>query len=382
MKKLPTFIKTLLYLLLAVVIVVVYALSIQVTKPDMEKLVTQLPKSKAILGQLFTPDLFESATTDLLKINLDLPVPCGSAAEESPSENGPRIIIAPTCGNVGDLITVEGFDLGDKSPISLRWILPDGNTMGVKSFDADEDGHFIMEIPIRPITVTTDGKAPQIQAEVSLLGTKIVPSQTLKDVVDAIMVTIFMALLATTIATIIAVPLSFLGSANIVKKGCFGSGVYYVARNLMSLIRSFDSLVLAIIFALIVGYGSPFGGVLALVIITTVSLGKMFSEAVESIDPGPIEALTATGANRLQVVWYAIVPQIIPDFLSYIIYHWDINVRISTIIGFVGGGGIGYYLSQKINTFEYHKAGTALLAIIIVVMALDFLSSEMRKRFI
>ena len=108
----------------------------------------------------------------------------------------------------------------------------------------------------------------------------------------------------------------------------------------------------------------------------------MFSEAVESIDPGPIEALTATGANRLQVVWYAVVPQIIPDFLSYIIYHWDINVRISTIIGFVGGGGIGYYLSQRINTFEYHKAGTALLAIIIVVMALDALSSEMRKRYI
>jgi phosphonate transport system permease protein len=382
MKKLPAFVKTILYLLLAVAIVMIYTLSIQVTKPDMEKLVTKLPNAKVILGQLFDPDLFESATSELLKINLDLPVPCGSAAEEAPVESGPRIIIAPTCGNVGDIVTVEGFDLGKNSPVSLRWILPDGMTMGVKSFDADEYGHFVMEIPIRPITATTDGIAPQIQAEASRLGTKIVPSQALKDVVDAIMVTIFMALLATTIATIIAVPLSFLASANIVKKGCFGTSVYYIARNLMSLIRSFDSLVLAIIFALIVGYGSPFAGVLALVIITTVSLGKMFSEAVESIDPGPIEALTATGANRLQVVWYAVVPQIIPDFLSYIIYHWDINVRISTIIGFVGGGGIGYYLSQRISTFEYHKTGTALLAIIIVVMALDFLSAEMRKRYI
>jgi phosphonate transport system permease protein len=353
-----------------------------VTKPDMEKLVTKLPNARVILGQLFDPDLFESATSELMKINLDIPVPCGSATEETPIESGARIIIAPTCGNVGDKVVVEGFNLGKKSPISLRWILADGKTMGVKSFNADESGHFLMEIPIRPITITTDGKAPQIQAEVSMLGTKIVPSQALKDVVDAMMVTIFMALLATTLATIMAVPLSFLASANIVKKGCFGTTVYYITRNLLSLIRSFDSLVLAIIFALIVGYGSPFGGVLALVIITTVSLGKMFSEAVESIDPGPIEALTATGANRLQVVWYAVVPQIIPDFLSYIIYHWDINVRISTIIGFVGGGGIGYYLSQKINTFEYHKAGTALLAIIIVVMALDFLSAEMRKRYI
>jgi phosphonate transport system permease protein len=297
-------------------------------------------------------------------------------------ETGSRITISPACGNVGDKITVQGYELGKNSPVSLRWLLPDGNTMGVKSFNADENGAFMMEIPVRPITVTTDGKAPQIQAEVSMLSKKIVPAQALKDVVDAIMVTIFMALLATTIATIIAVPLSFLASANIVKKGCFGTTVYYITRNLLSLIRSFDSLVLAIIFALIVGYGSPFGGVLALVIVTVVSLGKMFSESVESIDPGPIEALTATGANRLQVVWYAVVPQIIPDFLSYIIYHWDINVRISTIIGFVGGGGIGYYLSQRINTFEYHKAGTALLAIIIVVMALDALSSEMRKRYI
>jgi phosphonate transport system permease protein len=108
----------------------------------------------------------------------------------------------------------------------------------------------------------------------------------------------------------------------------------------------------------------------------------MFSEAVENIDPGPIEALTASGANRLQVVLYAIVPQIVPDFLSYIIYHWDINVRISTVIGYVGGGGIGYLLQQDINTFQYQKAGTAILVIIIVVWTLDFLSAEIRKKFI
>jgi len=108
----------------------------------------------------------------------------------------------------------------------------------------------------------------------------------------------------------------------------------------------------------------------------------MFSESVESIDSGAIEAVTATGANRLQVIMYGVVPQIVPDFMSFTIYHWDINVRISTVIGFVGGGGIGYYLSQRINTFEYGKAGTALLAIVIIVWVLDFLSSEIRKRLI
>jgi len=119
---------------------------------------------------------------------------------------------------------------------------------------------------------------------------------------------------------------------------------------------------------------------IALAIITIASLGKLYSEAVEHIDPGPMEALTATGANRLQVVLYGVIPQIVPDFLSFTIYHWDINVRISTIIGYVGGGGIGYYLAQMINTSQNNKAGTAIWAIVVVVWAMDFLSAEVRKR--
>ena len=137
---------------------------------------------------------------------------------------------------------------------------------------------------------------------------------------------------------------------------------------------------LATVFALWVGFGA-FAGVMALTVITVASLGKLFSEAVESIDPGPIEAVAATGATGMEVVRFAVVPQVIPDFISYIIYHWDINVRISTILGFVGGGGIGFYLSQRINVLEYRKAGTAIWAIVIVVWAMDFLSAEIRKRY-
>jgi phosphonate transport system permease protein len=134
---------------------------------------------------------------------------------------------------------------------------------------------------------------------------------------------------------------------------------------------------------MVFGFWLSFGvfpGVLALTVVTVASLGKLFSEAVENIDPGPIEALQASGASRLQVIVYAVIPQIVPDFISYIIYHWDINVRISTIIGFVGGGGIGQYLSERINLTEYSKAGTAIWAIVIVVWAMDFFSSEVRKR--
>jgi phosphonate transport system permease protein len=254
--------------------------------------------------------------------------------------------------------------------------------MGINYIDSDANGEINMPLEIRPITAAVDGVPAQISFEVMVPTGKMITSPALKEVMDAMMVTIFMALIATTIGTILAIPLSFLAASNITKKGVIGTGVYYIVRSVLNIIRSYEPLVLATIFAMIVGFGSPFAGVIALSITTAASLGKMFSEAVEGIDNGPIEAVTATGANKLQMVRYAVVPQIIPDFLSFTIYHWDINVRISTIIGFVGGGGIGYFLSQRINTLRYHEAGTALLAIILVVWALDFLSSEVRKQLI
>ena len=206
------------------------------------------------------------------------------------------------------------------------------------------------------------------------------PSQAFKDVVNNVIVTIFMALLATTAGTIIAAPLSFLAARNITRRGWLGTATYTVVRARLNVTRSYDSLVLATVFAFWVGFGA-FAGVLALTVVTVASLGKLFSEAVEGIDPGPLEAVSAAGATRAEVVRYAVIPQIVPDFVSFIIYHWDINVRISTILGFVGGGGIGYYLSQRINVLEYRKAGTAIWAIVPVVWAMDFLSSEVRKRF-
>jgi phosphonate transport system permease protein len=203
----------------------------------------------------------------------------------------------------------------------------------------------------------------------------------LKDVLQAMFVTVFMALLSTSIATVVAAPLSFLAASNITRKGPLGATVYTITRSFFNLIRSYDPLVMATVFAFWLGYG-PFPGVLALMVVTVASLGKLFSEAVESIDPGPIEALQATGANRLQTVVFSVIPQIVPDFVSFVIYHWDINVRISTIIGFVGGGGIGYYLNQQINSMiGYHKAGTAIWAIVAVVWVMDFLSAEVRKRY-
>jgi phosphonate transport system permease protein len=133
--------------------------------------------------------------------------------------------------------------------------------------------------------------------------------------------------------------------------------------------------------AVVVGIG-PFAGVMALVIHSIGALGKLYSEAIESIDSGPIEAVTATGANRLQVVLFAVVPQVIPQFISFTLYRWDINVRMSTIIGFVGGGGIGYLLIQYINLLQWNQAGTVIWLIALVVAAMDHASAVIREKVV
>jgi len=111
-------------------------------------------------------------------------------------------------------------------------------------------------------------------------------------------------------------------------------------------------------------------------------MGKLFSESIENIDPGPIEAINATGANIFQIIRYAILPQIIPPFVSYLIYQWDINIRMATIIGFAGGGGIGLTLSTYFGSLQYHKAGTVVLAIVIIVAMMDFTSAKIREQLV
>jgi phosphonate transport system permease protein len=381
MEKLKSLLKSLSKVLTTVVVIAFIFLSIKVTQPDLGKLITSAPKAKSILSQLFSPEILERESGKET-YSLAIPVPCGSAENGVVAESGPRLVVDPACGNVKDKLNLKGYDLPKNADVSLRWILPSGGVLSIRNVKTDANGELSETIELRPITAAANGTAAQIATEITLPAGKLVASGTLKEVLDTMFVTIFMALIATTLGTIIAIPLSFLAASNITRKGIIGTAVYYIVRAFLNIIRSYEPLVLATIFAMIVGFGSPFAGVIALSITTAASLGKMFSESVEGIDSGPIEAITATGASRIEVVRYAVVPQIIPDFLSFTIYHWDINVRLSTIIGFVGGGGIGYFLSQRINTLQYTQAGTALLAIILVVWALDFLSAEIRKQLI
>lgn len=157
--------------------------------------------------------------------------------------------------------------------------------------------------------------------------------------------------------------------------------VYAIVRTFMNIFRSIEPLIWALVGIIWIGPG-PFAGAIALTIHTIAALGKLYSESIESIDHGPIEAIQATGANRLQTIIYAVVPQVLPPFISFTIYRWDINVRMSTVIGLVGGGGIGFILIQWIRQFQYDAAGLAVWLITITVAILDYVSSEIRERFV
>jgi ABC-type phosphate/phosphonate transport system permease subunit len=160
-----------------------------------------------------------------------------------------------------------------------------------------------------------------------------------------------------------------------------GMIVYNITRTILNALRSIEPLIMVVAFAVWVGIG-PFAGVIALSLHTIAGLGKLYSEQVENILLGPIEAITATGANRLQTIVYAVIPQIVPPYIAFTIYRWDINVRMSTIIGFGGGGGIGFLVQQNLNLLKYRDASVQMIAIAIVVATLDYASARVRERII
>ncbi len=177
--------------------------------------------------------------------------------------------------------------------------------------------------------------------------------------------------------------IGLVGTIAVTRKESVGTGLttYYLARTTFNGIRAIEPLVMVIVFVVWVGIG-PFAGALALALHTTASLAKLYSEQVENISLGPLEAVKATGATRLQTIVYAVVPQIVPPYISFTMYRWDINVRMSTIIGFAGGGGIGFLLQQNINLLNYRAAAVQMAAIAIVVATMDYVSSRLRERYV
>lgn len=194
----------------------------------------------------------------------------------------------------------------------------------------------------------------------------------------AMIETIYIALLATLISIPITLFLSFFTARNLMNENKFTFAIYYVLRLVLNFVRSIEPLIWAIIFSVWVGIG-PFAGMIALLVHTIASNAKLYSEAIESIEVGSVEAITATGANKMQVVWYAVVPQIVLPFLSFTIYRWDINVRMATVIGLVGGGGIGTMLMQYQGLARWHEVGLIVLMIALVVWIMDYISAKIRE---
>jgi phosphonate transport system permease protein len=193
--------------------------------------------------------------------------------------------------------------------------------------------------------------------------------------------TVFLAFMATAFAIPVAFILAFPSARNLTRGSARVRVMYAVSRTAMNFVRAVEPLVWALIFISWVGIG-PFAGVLALWVHSVAALTKLYSEQIESVDQGPIDAITATGAGTLQVLRYGVVPQVIPPFLSFTIYRWDINVRMSTIIGFVGGGGIGYILKPRVDLGEWGEVGTLVLLIAGTVWAMDILSAKIRERIV
>ncbi|MGE3975584.1 MAG: phosphonate ABC transporter, permease protein PhnE [Bdellovibrionales bacterium] len=194
----------------------------------------------------------------------------------------------------------------------------------------------------------------------------------------AIVQTIFMAFTATTLAIPVAFVLSFLCAKNIMGHTPIGFSIYMLLRSFLNVTRSIEPLIWAIIFSVWVGIG-PFSGMLALMLHSIASLAKQYSEMIESVDRGPIEGIQSTGAGTLQVLWFAVVPQIILPYVSFTIYRWDINVRMATVIGLVGGGGIGTMLIQYQGQALWNEVGCLVLLIAFVVWAMDTGSAYIRE---
>ena len=188
--------------------------------------------------------------------------------------------------------------------------------------------------------------------------------------------TVEIALLGTAVAAVAALPLGFISARNVAAPALF-----YPARVVLNFFRSVDTLVYALVFVAAVGLG-PFPGVLAVVAYTTMSLAKLYSEAIEGIERGPVDAITATGATRLQVLRYGVLPQVLPLFLSYVLYRLETNIRAATVLGFVGAGGIGFYLQTYLRMIDYPAASTVLLVTVLMVMVVDAISSRLRDRLV
>lgn len=219
---------------------------------------------------------------------------------------------------------------------------------------------------------------PENQANMALFAKGFAPPDftNWREYRNEIIVTIQIAIWGTLLAILGAVPFGLLSARNIAP-----AWIRQPTRRLMDVFRAVNEMVFALLFVTAVGLG-PFAGVLALFVHTMGTLAKLFSEAVEAIDPRPVEGIRATGAHSLEEIAFGVIPQVMPLWLSYSLYRFESNVRSATVLGIVGAGGIGLLLWDAMRNFEYTATAAILILIVVVVSAIDLISSAVRKAFI
>ena len=193
---------------------------------------------------------------------------------------------------------------------------------------------------------------------------------------EEMLVTIQIALWGTALAVVLGIPFAILSSSNICPVW-----IVQPVRRLMDAFRAINEIVFALLFVVAVGLG-PFAGVMALFVHNTGIIAKLFSEAVESIDPRPVEGIRATGANRLHEVVYGVIPQVIPLWSSYTLYRFETNVRSATVLGIVGAGGIGHYLWESVRSFLYAETAAIIIIVVISVSLIDVVSAKLRSMLV
>ncbi len=386
------------------ILAIFFVLGWQIGGIDLGKAISELPDAWPPLSRVIWP--WEAAVErEVVMIDAYAQVlaPCEGEPpplpEETPGE--PYVSVDPTCGTPsemdennqvvpGSLLTLSGRGFAPDTETEIWWSDPLGNEFRQRqegeyvTVQTDEEGAFQIDLimPYRLIPPSARGEQIwEVGAQQVAAAGDLVVGEPLKLAIGRMVETIFMGMMATLFGIIFSIPVSFLAARNLMSGSWLSMAVYYLTRTILNIIRSIEPMIWAIIAIFIAGLG-PFAGIIALTVHSIAALGKLYSEAIESIDAGPIEAIQATGATRLQTIIFAIVPQMIPPFISFSIYRWDINVRMSTIIGMVGGGGIGFLLVQYIRLLDYHAAGICVWFIAITVAILDYVSSEIRQRFV
>lgn len=190
------------------------------------------------------------------------------------------------------------------------------------------------------------------------------------------LVTIQIAVWGTALAVLFGIPFAILSAANVCPQW-----IVQPVRRLMDSFRAINEIVFALLFVVAVGLG-PFAGVMALFVHNTGVVAKLFSEAVEAIDPRPVEGIRATGAHRLHEVIFGVVPQVVPLWTSFTLYRFETNVRSATVLGIVGAGGIGHSLFENIRSFAYAETAAIIIIVVISVMIIDMISAQLRKMLI